>query len=139
VTRTFWLSFVDDTRPKGERFLGVCIIDVDDEDAADVKEFQTRRFPNAVPGSEWLGAAIRKSHQMCCNPGGVVGAVDITNAAPPAPLVKNRLLSHAQLEALGLEPATQAELDCLHLYEDGGAMCLRCGTVRGSDAITHES
>jgi hypothetical protein len=111
MTRTFWLSFVDDARPKGERFLGVCIVDVNDEDAAVAKAFAARRFPNALPGAEWLGAALRKSHVLRCNPGGIVGGVDITDATPPAPLVKNKLLSYAELEALGFQVKRDAQSD----------------------------
>lgn len=75
MTRTFWLSFVDETRPEGDRFLGVCIVDVTDEDAARAKEFQARRFP-----------------------GGNAAGLDITNTTLPIP-IKNKLLSFEELEA----------------------------------------
>lgn len=106
MTRTFWLSFVDETRPEGDRFLGVCVVDVTDEDAARAKEFQARRFPGALPGAEWLGAAIRKSHAIGCNPGGNAAGLDITNTTLPIP-IKNKLLSFEELEAF----ATRGDID----------------------------
>lgn len=45
----WWLSFVDGSRPEGDRFVGVCVVEAD----------------------EFIDA-IRLSHELGCNPGGAV-------------------------------------------------------------------
>jgi hypothetical protein len=50
----WWLSFVDPDRPKGERFLGVCVVEAPD-----------------------LRSAIRAAWKAKCNPGGEVGSWEI--------------------------------------------------------------
>lgn len=77
-TKTFWLSFVEQ-----DQFLGVAIVDVTIEEAAAMFTEQLDRFPNARPGAEWFGAAIRKAWQHGCNPGGQVGCADITERITP--------------------------------------------------------
>jgi len=99
MTRTFWLSFHGDA----DQFLGACVVDVTDEDAAQAKAFATQRFPGARPGSEWLGAAIRKAHVLSCNPGGDVAGLEITHETSEIIMMRaprNRLLSVAEIEAL---------------------------------------
>jgi hypothetical protein len=73
----WWLSFVDTSRPEGDRFLGVCIVE-------------------AVGPVSAVGVA----HARGCNPGGEVG---ITGPAPlelwPSDL-RNRLLTREEAEGL---------------------------------------
>src|SRR5262245_7565491 len=100
-TRTYWLSFVDPDAAVGSKFLGVCVVDVDLEDAADAqieaeaapaRDHQNCRCVMCTPDSHagWIIAAVHQARLMGCNPGGEVQAQDITgDPAPP----KNRLLS----------------------------------------------
>jgi nucleotide-binding universal stress UspA family protein len=107
-TRTFWLSFCDATKPKGQQFLGVAVIDVTEAMAADALIDMSLRFPQAQDGAEWVGAALREAHRLGCNPGGEVGTVDVTDA-PPARLAvypRGVLLSKARMREL--ETAAEA-------------------------------
>lgn len=98
--KTFWLSFAH----PDAGFLGVCIVDVEDGDAADAKAILDAG-PYAKTyrsGAEWLMAATKQAHLMGCNPGGEVLSEDVTDwresrALPP----KNRLLSARELARLG--------------------------------------
>lgn len=100
MTRTFWLSFCDDARPEGERFLGVVVVDVDDVRAAAAKILLNLEFPQHRPGAEWIAAAVSRTHWLGVNPGGHVGVMELPPDHPPVP--HDRLLSRAELEALGL-------------------------------------
>lgn len=104
MTRRYWLSFADSKRPEGQRFLGVCIVEVDEEEAEDQKRRIDVQFPEHKENAEWIAAASRKAWEMGCNPGGSVQAADITEATPPSgvemPLY--RLLSKDELDRLGL-------------------------------------
>jgi hypothetical protein len=76
----YWLSFVDDDRPKGNRFLGGCLVQA--------------RSPQD---------AILEAWQQHCNPGGEVAMIEIT---PPyevnvAKFQINRLYSKGEIEAMG--------------------------------------
>lgn len=75
--KTFWLSFCDKERPKGEQFLGACIVDVTDQDAAEAAIDVALGFPNARPGAEWVAAALKKAWRLGCNPGGEVAHHEI--------------------------------------------------------------
>jgi hypothetical protein len=103
------LSFVDGAKPEGQRFLGVCIVDVTDEDAADAQAILDDRFPQHAEGAAWIAAATRKAWLMGCNPGGEVAAIDITEAPPPkgVELPVHRLLQRPELVRLGLMDANQ--------------------------------
>lgn len=116
MTKRFWLSFTDSDKPKGEQFLGVCIVEVTEDDAADaLAVIKTRpSWRHAQPGAEWLGAALRVAHQMGCNPGGAVGSLDITDEPHFTLAPVNRLLSRRDLFALGLIDTT----DALYISED---------------------
>lgn len=105
--RTFWLSFCDSNKPKGQQFLGVCIVDVTPDEAEDARLDVMLNFPCAQEGAEWIAAATGKAHRLKCNPGGEVMAADITESLPfaPAPVPRDVLLSFADLERLGLQPA----------------------------------
>ena len=65
VTPSWWLSFADGSLPKGEQFLGVCIVTASD--------FRT---------------AIQRAHLLGCNPGGEVKGVKIF--ADTAPFIEDK-------------------------------------------------
>lgn len=75
----YWLSFVDDALPKGQRFLGGCLVQA---------------------GS--ATAALIKAHAMKINPGGEVAIVEITDRYEPnvARFQLNHLYSRAEIEAM---------------------------------------
>jgi hypothetical protein len=104
MTRTFWLSFVDPARPDGERFLGVCVVDVSRRDAACSRMIVRRNFPHARPGAEWIAAATSIARRHGCNPGGEVLGFDITSipTRQTASIPRNKLLSRDELEAIDL-------------------------------------
>jgi hypothetical protein len=79
MMRTYWLSFVDDQRPPGQRFLGACIVQVSDADEAACRT----RWPNMHDPIEgpWIAAATRKAWQLGCNPGGQVAAMHLHDDA----------------------------------------------------------
>jgi hypothetical protein len=115
TTQAWWLSFCDSDRPTGDQFLGVAIVDVTAVDAAAVAGDVTQRMVRhgKVPTFEavWMAAAIRKAHQTHCNPGGEVAAVRIDdNPQYPtrgAHLPRHRLLSIAEMRALGMHPVRE--------------------------------
>lgn len=80
--KTFWLSFCDGNRPKGQQFLGVAVIDVTDDEAHEAFEDLLDRFPNAQDGAEWIAAAARKAHRLGCNPGGEVASIEMPREWP---------------------------------------------------------
>jgi hypothetical protein len=90
--RTFWLSFGDPDRPKGEQFL----------DAARAKRLVMARFPHAHSGSEWIAAAGQVAWATGCNPGGQILTIDVTGEHETDKLPRNRLLSKADLSDLGM-------------------------------------
>jgi hypothetical protein len=95
--RTYWLSFAGE-----EGFRGVCIVEVDEDDAAEAYEFMRERFPHAKPGAEWVMAAEMMAHRMGCNPGGQVLSVEFKTKQQLAMIAdhpRNRLLSRAEIAA----------------------------------------
>src|SRR5438094_10123196 len=101
MTKTFWLSFSDPDRPKGEQFLGVCLVDVTQADADAARRDLARRHPQAQDGAEWLAAAITKAHRLHCNPGGEVMSFEVPPDVPEAAMYpRNQLLSREDLEAI---------------------------------------
>ena len=70
----WWLSFVDNRRPQGQRFLGATIVV-----AADVKD------------------AVQEARRLGINPGGEVSLIEFPAAVPPNPNWINRLVSKAEL------------------------------------------
>jgi hypothetical protein len=102
MTRTFWLSFTDPHRPVGSQFLGVCVVDVSTADAALARQVFAQEKPFAKPGSEWIGAALRRAWQCGANPGGEVATLDISDAPEAATAPRDRLLGRVELVALGL-------------------------------------
>jgi len=86
VKRTFWLSFADEKRPKGSQFLGVCIVDVEADDA-----------------EVGVMLAVGKSWLEGCNPGGQSSAVELPQDHPDtARCPRNLLLQTEDLLALRL-------------------------------------
>jgi hypothetical protein len=102
-TKTFWLSFTDPDRPKGDQFLGVAVVDVTDADVARAAATVAKRYPNAQRGAEWIAAAIKKAHAMGCNPGGQVATMEMPRAWPKFKTCpRNELMSRARLLELDL-------------------------------------
>jgi hypothetical protein len=108
MTKTYWLSFVSAEPPR--EFLGVAVVDINETDVAEViLGGLYRQFPDARPGVEALAAAAQKAYRTGCNPGGSVGALDITADAALCRVVpRNVLLDRATLDALGLLPRRRA-------------------------------
>jgi len=75
--KVFWLSFCDGERPKGQQFLGACIVDVTAVEADEAAIDVMLMFPHAQPNSEWIAAASRKAHRLGCNPGGEMASMEI--------------------------------------------------------------
>ena len=101
-TRTFWLSFVDPDRPKGQRNLGAAVVDVTEDDAEAEKGELAAKCPQHMEGAEWIAAASRKAWQTGCNPGGEMASMDITGIEPPRELPKYQLLSREEWQRRGL-------------------------------------
>jgi hypothetical protein len=75
--RWWWLSFADGNRPKGQQFLGACM----------------------VQGWGML-TAVAEAHARRINPGGEVAGAPLPEGAPdPLPEWTNRLLTKAECEA----------------------------------------
>lgn len=108
MIRTFWLSFCDNHRPPGQRFLGVCVVDVTDEMAAEALEKIRREFPRAQAGAEWIAAATAQAWFMCCNPGGEVASLDITGAPQADAYPRDRLLTQRILDSIQVPMEGQA-------------------------------
>ena len=100
--KTFWLSFCDVTRPKGQQFLGACLIEVTAEEALAAALDLLLRFPMAQPDAEWIGAASTKAWRLGCNPGGEMASAEI----PPA----NPMLAHYERGVL-MDRATIERID----------------------------
>lgn len=105
TTRTFWLSFCDDTGKNQ----GVAVVDVTEVDVAQLlAEGFRAKFPKAQPGAEWIMAATRVAWMAGCNPGGSVGSSDITaDEALCRHAPRNRLMDRPELEARGLIAARE--------------------------------
>lgn len=102
--RAYWLSFVDPDRPKGERFLGVSIVQVSDEEVEAQRE-EAAGWAEPERGME-IAAAVAKAWDMGCNPGGEVQGFRIDQAPKFEELkdkiVFHQLLSEADLAERGL-------------------------------------
>ena len=104
MTQLLWLSFTDPDRPEGERHLGSCIVEIDDDDLDTARSEVAANIPHAKPGSVLIWAATRKAHEMGCNPGGEVLMSDITETDDPnlLALKHNRLYARRELEKAGV-------------------------------------
>lgn len=97
--KTYWLSFCDaDT---GEN-LGVCLIDVTEEDLDDAVAVFKRANRNVHPteSEAWVHAAIGASLRMKCNPGGSVEAIEVDPTQLPD-MPRNRLIPEGELRRNG--------------------------------------
>ena len=86
----YWLSFCDPDRPRGQQFLGACIVEVSEERDAMGESL-----------------AVVKAHRMGCNPGGEVLAVRIDNHLIIAESWLNRVLSREDCDAFDSETRPQ--------------------------------
>ncbi len=75
--KVFWLSFCDGKRPKGQQFLGACVIEVTAEEAFEAAIEVALRFPLAQEGAEWIAAATKKAWALGCNPGGEIATAEM--------------------------------------------------------------
>jgi hypothetical protein len=99
--RVFWLSFADDDRPKGDQFLGVCVVEVSEAEAAAMRPELRERFPHHKDGAEWIAAAVRKAHRLGINPGGHVATIELPPDWPLRDTIpRNLLLSKNDLHHL---------------------------------------
>lgn len=113
MTQTWWLSFGDADRPEGQQHLGVVVVDVDEADvarAAGVANALRARHglpPLTDAYSQYLAAALWKTHRYECNPGGEAAAMridDVPGFARRGPRYpRNQLLSRAEIAALELD------------------------------------
>jgi hypothetical protein len=87
--KLIWMSFCDGTRPKGEHFLGACIVEI-----AETGDPRTDSR-----------AAITRAWEMGCNPGGEVMPATLTEAVSlrVGPKWKNRLLTRTECEEFDRE------------------------------------
>jgi hypothetical protein len=101
MKKVFWLSFCDADLPKGQQFVGACIVEVTQEEADEAKLVIAERFPQALDGAEWIGAATRKAHRLGCNPGGEVASVELPTDHPMLARYQfGVLMDRATLEAI---------------------------------------
>lgn len=105
--KTIWLSFADPDAPKTTQFLGVSIVDIDEEDekaalASHPTMFDKQKGPTIL-------AAVTKARDMHCNPGGEVRGMELV--APVAPQWKNRLLNVSELRAAGFISPAPGEVE----------------------------
>lgn len=107
VAKTFWLSFCDGQRPKGQQFLGACIVDVMPEEVEDAYLDVLLRFPFAQKDAEYIAAATRKAHALGCNPGGEMAACDVTDHPNLAYFERGVLMDRATIERIDKNIATE--------------------------------
>lgn len=105
MTRTYWLSFCDSDKPKGEQFLGACVVDVTEGQAAEA--FALKPEMHDKEEGPWIGGAIRQAWLAGVNPGGQVLSARIDEAPQAALYPRLVLMSRADIEAL--EPSEVIE------------------------------
>lgn len=97
TTRLFWLSFFNDANQP----IGSCIVEVDDDDVESTSLVET--IQTHVPDLPvWMGAALRKSHEMGCNPGGNVSIREMLRGFLREDVPLNRLMKPRELKERGL-------------------------------------
>jgi hypothetical protein len=97
--KTYWLSFCD--AKTGEN-IGVCVVEVSDEQADEAVDIVKRIKGSCPDGEEWTAAAIGQSLLMECNPGGSVLATEVVDPSVlPPDLPRNRLLREDELQRNG--------------------------------------
>lgn len=97
-TRTYWLSFCDDDRPRGDQFLGVVVVDVTADDAAIALAMHPSMHDQE--NGPWVVAASLAAWHAKVNPGGSVASVRIDGDARSAGYPRLTLLSRADVAAL---------------------------------------
>lgn len=100
--KVLWVSFTDATRPKGQQFLGACLLTVTAAEAEDAAIDVLLRCPFVQRGAEWIAAAVKQAHRLGCNPGGAVASREI----PP----DHPMLARYQFGVL-MDRATIARID----------------------------
>lgn len=107
ATWTIWMSFTDPTRPTGTQFLGVCVVDVTDEEAAAAAATLRAIHPRAQPGpeAERLWVAMQRTHRLGINPGGEIASHQaprdvVDQIMPNCP--RDRLMDLVELDSRGL-------------------------------------
>jgi hypothetical protein len=103
TTRTYWLSFCDDARPRGSQFLGALVVDVTDADAKTAHKHLRRQRLRPSGDAAWIGAAVRAAWKAGVNPGGNVACTRLDETAPPSALAlypRLTLLSKADCAAI---------------------------------------
>jgi len=73
--RTYWLSFCDSDRPRGQQFLGACVVQVTSDDVARALAIRPDMY-DPVKGP-WIAAAVMVAWAHRCNPGGEVASVRV--------------------------------------------------------------
>ena len=76
----YWLSFADTDKPKGEQWLGGCMIEVEGS------------------GKDGLHKAIVRAHNLGINPGGQIKSVEIP--APHDHIAKDAAIADGSFEQL---------------------------------------
>ncbi len=110
--QTWWHSFCDGDRPKGQQFLGALVMDVDADEINAIRErVDFQQMVNMVPLSHdinvyGMAASIAKAHRLGVNPGGEVQSARIDGNPEATVYPRAVLMSRAQIEAL--EPPTAA-------------------------------
>lgn len=82
----WWLSFIDEDRPEGERFLGAIVV-------------RAKSMPEAV----------EVTHALGINPGGLVGGLTWANESEPPESYHDRLLSSADIADMERELLARSE------------------------------
>lgn len=97
--RRFWLSFVDPDRPKGDRNVGVCIVEPTEDDREVAKLKLRTRFAIDAPTAEQMdiAAALQCANRLGCNPGGEVATIELPADAPEWRLPVGVLLSREDI------------------------------------------
>lgn len=77
MVKRFWLSYADFEQPEGKQLLGVCVVEVYDEDVEFAREKIRERWPGRETSEAALygGAALYVAWRDACNPGGEVAVV----------------------------------------------------------------
>lgn len=112
VTRWWWLSFVDPSRPADDRFVGVAIVETTlDEEENALAIATDMRAQHGLPapdlGECGIVAATQAAARLGCNPGGEVSGFPIPEEEEwrlPPMVLRNRLLTMVEMEMAGMDP-----------------------------------
>jgi len=110
-TRTYWLSFCDNDRPEGQRFIGACIVQVTLSEA--LTALASRPDMRDRVEGPWIGAAVLKAWALGCNPGGEVASARVDdfpgNARRLACYPHGTLMTKDEIEAIDQQMEQQHE------------------------------